>query len=103
MASVLRFYGQDGRSNVLTCGNISPNGKIIGSVGDLYTRNNNGNGELWLKQSGEKSKTGWVQMASGGIGTYGQYMNDALAAGGGVSIGEYYINEATGALTMRLT
>jgi hypothetical protein len=38
-----------------------PEGSVMGSVGDLYCRLDGGTGTtLYVKESGEKTKTGWI-------------------------------------------
>lgn len=44
-------------------GDVSPNGNIIGSRGQLYQ--NVSGGEIWIKASGNRTATGWEQLATG--------------------------------------
>ena len=94
--------GQGGRNFAINGGLEAPEGSIIGSVGDLYLRDNSGAGELWQKLIGDKNNTGWGQLAV--VANPGSaYVNDVAAGAAGVLPNQYYINIATGGVTKKLT
>lgn len=63
---MIKIVGQGGKTFQLVGGLLAPNTNIIGSVGDIYTRDNGGSGELWQKITGNSTKTGWAQVGGGG-------------------------------------
>ncbi|MCD4756013.1 tail fiber domain-containing protein [bacterium] len=61
---------------------VTPEGAVTGSVGDLVVDSNNGN--MYIKNSGSGTNTGWVQLAtgSGGGGTLDQAYDSGGAGAG---------------------
>jgi hypothetical protein len=58
-ASSVRIGGPTGP--VWSTGTGNPNGSVIGSVGDMYTRLDGGNGStLYVKESGSGTSIGWI-------------------------------------------
>lgn len=47
-------------------GSANPNNNVIGYPGEIYQRSASGVGTVWMKQSGEGTTTGWVQMVEAG-------------------------------------
>lgn len=63
--STLKFDTRDTNNQFTThlaviFGTTTPNGNVTASPGALYTWNNAGTAELWLKATGVLSNTGWV-------------------------------------------
>jgi hypothetical protein len=58
-ASAVHIGGANGP--VWSTGTGNPNGSIVGSVGDMFTRTDGGAGStLYVKESGADTSAGWV-------------------------------------------
>jgi hypothetical protein len=88
LTKIVDILGSGGGTNL--SGSGSPEGSVVGTVGQGYVNTNNGN--YWVKQTGT-GNTGWVIVTGGGSG------HDNITGSGspvGVKtpdyIGQYYTN-----------
>jgi hypothetical protein len=78
---------------LMSTGTGSPEGVVVGSVGDLYRRTDGGsNTTLYMKESGASTDTGWVAMISSGSSA----SVDSLSVTTTASIGGATISTGTG-------
>jgi hypothetical protein len=89
MTTCCEDNGSSGAGNLFGSG--SPEGAVTADVGQGYVNTNNG--EYWVKQSGDGTNTGWVQVSGAGGGD-----NNLTGSGSPVGvktpdyIGQYYTN-----------
>lgn len=63
--ATINITGSNGKTFAIKGGSKAPEDNAFGSVGDLYIYDKNGAGTIWQKQSGNNTKSGWMQLATG--------------------------------------
>jgi hypothetical protein len=81
-------------------GNGSPEGAIVGSVGDLWSQLDGGG--LWYKATGTATNTGWISFSA--LGTQGTAVVATVIAGGGTAnLGAVNVVSASGKRIIQFT
>lgn len=67
--NILRLENNANNFDIFTS-TATPEGAITGTRGDLCSVDDGANGQLYLKQTGAATNTGWVQLSTGGSKSY---------------------------------